>query len=48
MGCENNIAETDGFSVHEYKFLHGLLNLFFFLFYLEKCSVVKEKYCDIK
>lgn len=26
MGCENYIAETDGFSVHGYKFLHGLLN----------------------
>ena len=31
MGCENYIAETDGFSAHEYKFLHGLLNLFFFV-----------------
>lgn len=31
MGCENYIAETDGFSVHGYKFLHGLLNLLFVL-----------------
>ena len=38
MGCENYIEETDGFSAHEYKFLHGLLNLFFFFF----CSIWKS------